>query len=359
MENSHTGMIAVSIIIPVYNVDKYLPACLDSVLNQCLRDIEVIVIDDGSTDNTGLIADRYAEKDLRLRVIHCRNGNPGATRNVGLAVARGEYIGFIDGDDWIDPEMYQNLYQQAKIDNSDIVVTGVVVEFIRDNRKVYQQLNRIFTIGEQERMTGLFFRLKEASLFAYPVNKIYRRSLLQQYSVCFPELLPYEDLVFNLKVFKVAGPVSLLPGTPYHYIRRDELSAAGAYSPAHLKACKLAEDTFWSFFNHLGFPADKTEAFLRIRRITDYSIYAIGFYKKNCLLKRKERIARLKEDLFENDLLRRDIYLSSPNGFHERIFYYLLQHTTPQIMDYIYLFLFFFRRHCDPVYRQFRKVILK
>ena len=125
----------ISVIVPVYNVEKYLPACLDSICHQTLKELEIILVDDGSTDNSGRIAEQYALQDKRIRVVHQRNGNPGATRNVGLELATGEYIGFVDSDDWIEPEMFASLYAKAETDNLDIVVTGVTTEWLRDNRK--------------------------------------------------------------------------------------------------------------------------------------------------------------------------------------------------------------------------------
>ena len=348
----------ISIIVPVYNAEKYLPACLDSICNQTLRELEIIVVDDGSTDGSGKIADEYALADSRIQVVHKRNGNPGATRNVGLELMTGEYVGFIDGDDWIEPDMYRNLYRQAEADHSDVVITGVKVEFTRDKRYLLQQFNQT-SVSEEADILKLFFQLHDLHLSAYPVNKIYRKSVLKQGGIRFPELLPYEDLIFNLNVFQVAKRISLIPGTPYHYMRRDILSAAGAYSPVFLKACKLAEDTFRSFFNHFNYPDQKAETFLRARRIANYSGYVSMFHKENCPLGRMERIGCLRHNLFDNPSLFRDIRLSSPNGFYERLFYFFLKFTNPLVMDTSYRFLFFLRRNCDPVYRQFRKIISK
>ena len=117
----------VSVIIPVYNVEKYLRHVTDSICNQTFRELEIIVVDDGSTDRSGCIAEEFAQKDCRIRVVHKRNGNPGATRNVGLELVNGEYIGFVDSDDWIDPAMYEKLYQAAQATKADLVVTGVCV----------------------------------------------------------------------------------------------------------------------------------------------------------------------------------------------------------------------------------------
>lgn len=347
----------ISIIIPVYNVENYLPACLSSVCGQTLRELEIIVVDDGSTDRSGAIAEEFARKDSRIRVIHQRNGNPGATRNVGLEIVRGEYLGFVDSDDWIDPDMYEKLYRAAQTTKADLVVTGVRVEFTRDKREIIQQMNKAVTIEYPKMLLDLFFQLKEKNLIAYPYNKLFKTSKVQEERIRFPEILPYEDLVFNLRYYMSVKTVCLISGIPYHYMRRDEPSAAGAYSPEHLEACKLTEKTFSSFFNYFQLPSDWIDSFLRARRISDYAAYAGGFYKRNCLLTRKERILRLKRDFFDNSELKQDIILSPPSDFYSKMFYFFMQHTTPAITDSYYQILFCLRTHCDPIYRRFRKLI--
>lgn len=114
-----------TIIVPVYKVEPYLRRCIDSILNQTFRDFELILIDDGSPDNCGAICDEYAEKDGRILVIHQKNQGVSAARNAGLDIARGTYLGFVDSDDWIEPEMYETMITTAKEKNVDVVVCGI------------------------------------------------------------------------------------------------------------------------------------------------------------------------------------------------------------------------------------------
>ncbi len=113
-----------SIIVPVYKVEKYLPKCIDSILAQTFRDFELILIDDGSPDNCGAICDDYAARDSRIKVIHQENAGVSAARNAGLDIAAGTYLGFVDSDDWIEPEMYETMIATAKEKNVDVVVCG-------------------------------------------------------------------------------------------------------------------------------------------------------------------------------------------------------------------------------------------
>lgn len=118
----------ISIIIPVYQVEKYLPRCLDSILAQTYADFELILVDDGSTDNSGVICDSYSEKDKRIRVLHQQNAGVSAARNAGLDAAQGKYIGFVDADDWVDTEMFRILHEDAKSENADIVMCDAVTK---------------------------------------------------------------------------------------------------------------------------------------------------------------------------------------------------------------------------------------
>ena len=114
-----------SIIVPVYKVEKYLPRCIDSILAQSFQDFELILIDDGSPDNCGQICDDYAARDSRIKVIHQQNAGVSAARNAGLDIACGTYLGFVDSDDWIEPKMYETMIAAAKEKNVDVVVCGI------------------------------------------------------------------------------------------------------------------------------------------------------------------------------------------------------------------------------------------
>jgi len=109
----------ISVIVPVYNVEKYLNRCVDSIINQTYKNLEIILIDDGSTDNSGKICDTYSQQDKRITVIHKNNGGQGSARNIGLDICKGDYIGFVDSDDWITPDMYEYLLNILKANNSD------------------------------------------------------------------------------------------------------------------------------------------------------------------------------------------------------------------------------------------------
>lgn len=119
-------MAKVSVIIPIYKVEKYLSRCLDSVVNQTLDDIEIVLVDDGSPDSCPEICDRYAKKDSRIKVIHKKNEGLGYARNSGMLIATGEYIAFLDSDDYVSKDMYEKVYSELKRTDADCCVTGYV-----------------------------------------------------------------------------------------------------------------------------------------------------------------------------------------------------------------------------------------
>lgn len=207
--------IKVSIIIPCYNVEKYIEKCLNSIVKQTLKEIEIICVDDGSSDSTFEIIKAYSEIDKRIKAYTQQNKKQGAARNAGLKVARGEYIGFIDSDDWIDLNYYEKLYNTAKKYDSDIALA----DYIRiGNGKTKVRLNireeRLFTD-----LDGKFNVCKQAKQ-PCPTNKIYRAELLKKENILFPEGVYSEDKIFTLKAVYYANSVVSVPEIRYYYYRQ-------------------------------------------------------------------------------------------------------------------------------------------
>ena len=174
----------ISVIIPVYNTEEYLKECLDSVINQTLKDIEIILIDDGSTDNSGKFCDEYAEKDTRIKVIHQENQGLGRVRNKGLKIAKGEYIGFVDSDDWIAQDFYEKLYNAAIDNDSEIAIAKI---------KTYYYKKGFFDLYSNKNDLTIVFK-------SIVCDSIFRKSFLDKYKIKFAEGIVFEDVIFTLKV---------------------------------------------------------------------------------------------------------------------------------------------------------------
>lgn len=182
--------ILISIIIPVYKVEKYLSRCLDSIRNQTFTNWECLLIDDGSPDNSGKICDEYAEQDHRFRVFHQKNAGVSAARNKGLDEAKGEWIGFVDSDDWIDNEMYNFMYNNAIKHNADVVCCGI----------------ELFTNGKKEKVpfkdkSDIFYKFQHYRIYMHsPCNKLIKRSIIGDKRLD-TKMKAYEDLVLIFDIF--------------------------------------------------------------------------------------------------------------------------------------------------------------
>lgn len=184
----------VSIIVPVYNVEKYLNVSLESLINQTLKEIEIILIDDGATDSSGTICDNYAKNDSRIKVFHNQNEGQGFSRNLGLKHAKGEYIAFIDSDDYIDIDFLEKLYNSAKEQNAEISC-GNLRRFTNDGKisEATYNTNLINII----RYINYNCELLLYTAFSYGFYcRIYKKSFLEKYNIRFAEKLIYEDLFF-------------------------------------------------------------------------------------------------------------------------------------------------------------------
>ena len=204
----------VSIIIPVYNAEKFLSKCLFSVINQTEKDIEIIVINDGSTDDSQKILSLFSEKDKRITIIEQEHNLQGAARNSGIKHARGEYIGFVDADDWVDKDYFEKLYIAAKKYNSDL---ALAINTRVGNGKTKNRLN----ITEETFKTNLQDKIDTCLLWkdACPTNKIYKKEFLIKYDILYPEGVYCEDKLFSVKSVYYANGIVTVPNVHYYYFR--------------------------------------------------------------------------------------------------------------------------------------------
>ena len=182
----------ISIIVPIYKVEKYLNRCIQSILNQTFHDFELILVDDGSPDNCPKMCDSWSEKDSRIKVIHKANGGASSARNAGLRIARGEYIAFVDSDDWVHPQMYQTLYSMAVKNYADMAMCGMRTfsgELPQVKKDADQQDTELWKTND---LLNNFFRINGESDTHTVCNKLIKGNLLKGY--CFIEGRMNEDV---------------------------------------------------------------------------------------------------------------------------------------------------------------------
>lgn len=209
-----------SVIIPVYNVENYLNECLDSVTSQTLEDMEIICIDDGSTDNSPDILKEYSKKDKRIKIITKENGGQATARNLGIKEAQGEYIAFVDSDDFIEPTMFEKLYTKAKDNNLDIVMCKIATydnqtEEIKDN--VWYYMLGVFRDFDKDIFNHKDTREFTCHIAVTPYNKIYKTTLLKENNILFPEGLIFEDEKFFYDTYLRAKRISIVDEFLYYY----------------------------------------------------------------------------------------------------------------------------------------------
>lgn len=217
----------ISIIIPVYNSADYLDQCINSVINQSYKDWECILINDGSKDDSGNICDKWNKIDNRIHVIHQTNQGVSAARNRGIQESSGEFITFIDSDDWIEQTYLYDLIQGIKESKADLVVSGLIQEFRNKNKNKIVYLDTI-TYKISPKHIKVFVEMNKLSLLYGPVAKLYNSSIIKKNKLEFPLNYSYgEDLIFNYQYLNHINQITNIPIINYHYriIGNDTLSS--------------------------------------------------------------------------------------------------------------------------------------
>lgn len=210
----------VSVVVPAYDVAAYLPACLDSLLGQTLPELEVVVVDDGATDDSGAIADSYADRDPRVRVVHIENGGLGAARNEGIRHARGDYLGFCDADDLMPPRALERLLAGAREHDAPLV-TGNVVRLEGERRARMGWMDRFH--AEARTIPIDDFPELLGDVFAW--NKLFRRDFWDRAGLAWPERIRYEDQPATTDAYLRAGRIAIVPEVVYQWRVRDDGSS--------------------------------------------------------------------------------------------------------------------------------------
>ena len=275
----------ISVIVPVYNVEPYLRKCLDSIINQTYQNLEILLVDDGSSDKCGEICDQYAKLDNRIKVFHTANRGLSEARNLGLDNAKGEYIGFVDPDDWIEPDMYELLLKRLEETKADIVECGMIKEYW-DKSEESKKENMELTGKEALRLL-LIGKMSNAVW-----NKLWKRQCFE--TVCFPVGRVYEDIATTYLIFAVASHVCIIAENKYHYLQR-EGSLSKVRSMENLIGYWLASKERYDFLYNRSAEAIK-QILLR-----------------DCAI----AIARTWGFCYDNDIKKRNTYRSKIIEMHE------------------------------------------
>lgn len=234
-------MPAISVIVPVYNVEKYLNRCIDSILNQTFTDLEVLLINDGSRDKSGEICDEYVLKDSRVRVFHKENGGVSSARNIGLDNARGEWITFVDSDDWIEQTMYSEIYAKIILENAEIAYCDINMCF-HDYCKTWKAAR--YDVAKVRFLNNFI-----ASEWTSLCNLLIRRELIEINGIRNPEGFSFgEDYHVAVRLMFYANKICYIPKPLYCYNRINESSALHNFSQDHYNKERLLNLDVIDFF---------------------------------------------------------------------------------------------------------------
>ena len=257
-------MIKVSVIVPIYNVEKYIGELVESLINQTLREIEIILVDDGSPDRSGIICDQFAKNDSRIHVIHKPNGGVSAARNDGLKIANGEYVIFCDSDDWLPSDAFEKMYNESKTRLADIVIGDVYLSE-NDNKKLVHFYDKPFVTSD----TDFIRKLVQADIyktycpcpyngtpaFGYggPWNKIVKRELLVNNNIEFDIRVKgiFDDILYTAYILANAKKVAYIQ-EPVYYYRIIASSITHSYKPNVLEINNAIFNSWQEFMEKYG-----------------------------------------------------------------------------------------------------------
>ncbi|MDR0546300.1 MAG: glycosyltransferase [Dysgonamonadaceae bacterium] len=201
----------ISVIIPCFNGEKYIAQCIENVLDQTYKQLEIIVINDGSTDKSTEIAEKYSDK---IKIVHQKNSGLAASRNVGIDTASGDYIHFLDVDDWLNLQYYEEMMKAVSLTNAEIAVGGVINEIRQKRTQIYENQNIAMTIDDKLTLTNV-------GKYGYAWRYLFKTNFLKENNLRFEEGRLIEDLAFSLQAVYFANKIVSVPNAVYTYKYRE------------------------------------------------------------------------------------------------------------------------------------------
>ncbi|WP_343288421.1 glycosyltransferase family 2 protein [Turicibacter bilis] len=292
--------IKVSVVMPVYNAQKYLKRSIESILNQTLKEIELILVNDGSRDRSIDICREYEQKDSRIIVVDKKNEGACIARNTGIHLAKGEYLQLVDADDYCELNMLEEQYELAKSTNAEVVMCGLKYDISLKNGEVlYEEdhyQNAVLT-GKQE-IKEVMMDIINNMLFNYTHNKLYNLNFLKENNLQFTEWLPIDqDTNFNIDVFKQLNHLTLTTKSYYHYIKTFEETIVNRYHPKKFNVRTYRYERLIEMFKEFGIYTEENKkqlASIYIHQVIE--CFEMYFHEK-CPLTPKEKKQQIKEIL--------------------------------------------------------------
>lgn len=345
----------ISVIIPVYNAEKYLVRCVNSVLSQTYENIELVLVNDGSKDNSLKICKKLQSEDTRIKVIDKENEGASVARNVGLDAATGDYIMFIDADDWIEENMFSFLIScMLSEDNVDVAVCNHYIEgHNSENRTVAGCIGLTEDKLITDDISFCVAKLDETGRFNYLWNRVYKRNIIEDNHIRLDnQFTTGEDLDFNLKYFKHVNKCALSDNPMYHYIKDGVDSLCARYKENIYEMSVELSHRRYELYNEFGMLENDSYRLIYEMTYIDYMRNCIpNMYRKNAPLTDKDRLGQMKQ-IFKNEKLKEYIKGYKPKDKISKMFSVLVRTGSPRLAVFVYSILFFIRNNFNGVYQK-------
>jgi len=317
----------ISIVIPIYNVENYINKCVDSIIHQTYKNLEIILVDDGSPDNCGNIADKYAELDCRIEVIHKVNGGLSDARNAGLQIATGEYIYFFDSDDYVETDIIESALSKVIDSEADVVIFSFYNEMVDKNEII---IKKEAVILNPENPSSMI------SIIGYAWNKLYKTSYIKSNAFTFQKGLSLvEDIVFNEKILIHANKIGYINKPLYHYVSRERPTLVKQYHENSYDLYKLGFQSSKNVMFNLCSKSHKTQEVVANSHINGirYCCSNMFYYKNNLTLKSKYKYI---EDMLNDEVTIEQIKNFKPQNKSDKIMKVSIKYRMSLVLCTIY-----------------------
>ena len=311
--------IKITAIMPVYNVENFIGKCIESLQAQTLTEWELIAVDDGSPDNSGAICDEYAKKDSRITVIHKGNGGAPSARNAAIPKARGEYLYFVDSDDWAEPTMFEDMYNSAKKNDAQLVVAGYYIDTYYSDTEFYTQEQCLPSkeFSSQREFREYAHKMFDKNLLYTPWNKLFERKYIMDNDIRFKNTF-WDDFPFNLDVVRDVERVVLMEEKYYHFMRARADSETAKYRSDMYE--KREEEHGWmlDLYKHWGVTSDESREMINRRYIERVIGCIENVTNSACTLSFSEKIHEIK-NIITSENVKTALKYAKPNSLVMKI----------------------------------------
>lgn len=341
----------ISFVVPVYNAAAFLDKCVESLRVQSVE-LEIILVDDGSKDDSGAICDRFASLDSRVRVIHKPNGGLPSARNAGIEAATGKYIWFIDSDDWIDPDAAEVMLRTAESEQADVTLCGLVSDYIDEHISVPLAPERAQVFRGSAEIPQAIFSIDRQGLLSFAINKLYRRSFFERVHARFPNTKgPVEDILFQMLYIDGAECIATVDRPFYHYVQVNGGSMVRRYFDGLFEIMQDVNTKRRAFYRKLGLDSEEARDVCAMRCVNQLMHSVKNLYRRSTPEVRAQRKPVWRQILSDPEI-REDVRRSSGRLTEAKLLQIALRSRSATLANAFFAVLMYARLHMEPLYKR-------